>query len=291
MVTAAFAAVPLMLAAIDLSYTDAFFEAMSGITTTGATVIVGLDTAPPGILLWRALLQWMGGIGIIVLALSILPMLQVGGMQLFRMELSEKSDKVLPQRGPTGDLDRPDLPVLHDAVRDRLPRGGDGLVRRGRARHDDDRDRRLFHGRCIAGLFRRSAGGTGGHHLHADGSPALRAVSEGFARRSPAVAERHSGPVVPDHRGCGGLRHGGPFVVGPGLSSAGGDPAGGVQCGFGHYGHGLCHVGFRDVGQLCRRNDVLPDVRRRMRRIDHLRDQDLPLSGAVFDGAMPRCGG
>jgi len=96
-VTAAFAAVPLMLAAIDLSYTDAFFEAMSGITTTGATVIVGLDTAPPGVLLWRALIQWMGGIGIIVLALSILPMLQVGGMQLFRTESSEKSDKVLPR--------------------------------------------------------------------------------------------------------------------------------------------------------------------------------------------------
>src|SRR5919112_75843 len=96
-VTVVFAAVPLKLATINLSYTDAFFEAMSGITTTGATVIVGLDTAPPGILLWRALLQWMGGIGIIVLALSILPMLQVGGMQLFRMELSEKSDKVLPR--------------------------------------------------------------------------------------------------------------------------------------------------------------------------------------------------
>ncbi|EWY38435.1 potassium transporter TrkH [Skermanella stibiiresistens SB22] len=97
LVTATFAAVPLALAAIDLSYTDAFFEAMSGITTTGATVIVGLDMAPPGILLWRALLQWMGGIGIIVLALSVLPMLQVGGMQLFRTESSEKSDKVLPR--------------------------------------------------------------------------------------------------------------------------------------------------------------------------------------------------
>ncbi|WP_305800072.1 TrkH family potassium uptake protein [Skermanella sp. TT6] len=96
-VTAAFAAVPLMLAEMGLSYTDAFFEAMSGITTTGATVIVGLDNAPPGILLWRALLQWMGGIGIIVLALSVLPMLQVGGMQLFRTESSEKSDKVLPR--------------------------------------------------------------------------------------------------------------------------------------------------------------------------------------------------
>ena len=96
-VTVVFAAIPLKLATIDLSYTDAFFEAMSGITTTGATVIVGLDTAPPGILLWRALLQWMGGIGIIVLALSILPMLQVGGMQLFRMKSSEKSDKVLPR--------------------------------------------------------------------------------------------------------------------------------------------------------------------------------------------------
>jgi trk system potassium uptake protein TrkH len=94
---AAFAALPLAFSTLDLSLTDAFFEAMSGITTTGSTVIVGLDRAPPGLLLWRALLQWLGGIGIIVMAIAVLPVLRVGGMQLFRMESSEAGEKVLPR--------------------------------------------------------------------------------------------------------------------------------------------------------------------------------------------------
>ena len=93
----AFAALPFTFSELDLSYTDAFFEAMSGITTTGSTVLTGLDFAPPGILLWRALLQWLGGIGIVAMAIAILPMLQVGGMQLFRTESSDRSDKVLPR--------------------------------------------------------------------------------------------------------------------------------------------------------------------------------------------------
>lgn len=97
LVIALFAALPFALADLNLSYTDAVFEAMSGITTTGATVISGLDHAPPGILIWRAILQWLGGIGIIVMAVSILPMLQVGGMQLFRMESSDKGEKALPR--------------------------------------------------------------------------------------------------------------------------------------------------------------------------------------------------
>jgi len=93
----AFAALPLAWSELDLSYTDAFFEAMSGLTTTGATIITGLDNAPPGLLIWRALLQWLGGIGIIVMAIAVLPMLQVGGMQLFRMESSDTSEKILPR--------------------------------------------------------------------------------------------------------------------------------------------------------------------------------------------------
>ena len=92
-----FAALPFAFSQLELSYTDAFFEAMSGITTTGATVIVNLDNAPPGLLLWRALLQWLGGIGIIVMALAVLPLLRVGGMQLFHMESSDQSDKALPR--------------------------------------------------------------------------------------------------------------------------------------------------------------------------------------------------
>jgi trk system potassium uptake protein TrkH len=80
-----------------LSYTDAFFESMSGLTTTGSTIIRSLDVAPPGILIWRALLQWLGGIGVIAMAIAILPLLRIGGMQLFRMESSDRSEKVLPR--------------------------------------------------------------------------------------------------------------------------------------------------------------------------------------------------
>ena len=96
-----FAALPFAFAGLNLSFADAFFEAMSGITTTGSTVIIGLDAAPPGILLWRALLQWLGGIGIIVTAIAVLPMLQVGGMQIFRLESSDTSEKVLPRAAQT----------------------------------------------------------------------------------------------------------------------------------------------------------------------------------------------
>ncbi len=94
---AAFAALPFYLALPGLSYTDAFFEAISGLTTTGATILTGLDSMPADLLLWRALLQWLGGIGIIVTALAVLPMLQVGGMQLFRAESSDNSEKILPR--------------------------------------------------------------------------------------------------------------------------------------------------------------------------------------------------
>ena len=96
LVIAAFGALPFAFSDMDMSITDAFFESMSGVTTTGATVIVGLDHAAPGILLWRAILQWLGGIGIIVMAVAILPILQVGGMQLFRVEAFD-ADKVLPR--------------------------------------------------------------------------------------------------------------------------------------------------------------------------------------------------
>ena len=97
-----FAALPFTFSELNLNYTDAFFESMSGITTTGSTIITELDAAPPGILLWRSLLQWLGGVGIIVMAVSILPMLQVGGMQLFRMEFAERVDKALPRAAQIG---------------------------------------------------------------------------------------------------------------------------------------------------------------------------------------------
>lgn len=95
--TAAAAALPFALADAGMSYTDAFFESMSGITTTGATVMTDLESQPRGLLLWRALLQWLGGVGIIVMGMLILPALQVGGMQLFRTESSDRSEKALPR--------------------------------------------------------------------------------------------------------------------------------------------------------------------------------------------------
>jgi trk system potassium uptake protein TrkH len=97
---ALFAALPLYLSDYDQlrnSFANAFFESVSGLTTTGATVISGLQHAPPGVLLWRAILQWLGGIGIIATAIAILPALGVGGMQLFRTESSDRSEKVLPR--------------------------------------------------------------------------------------------------------------------------------------------------------------------------------------------------
>ena len=97
LVVALFGALPFAFSDLQMSYTDAFFEAMSGVTTTGSTVIVGLDTAPPGLLLWRALLQWLGVIGIIVIAMGILPMLSVGGMQLFKTEAFDTPEKALPR--------------------------------------------------------------------------------------------------------------------------------------------------------------------------------------------------
>jgi len=95
-----FAALPFVFSR-DVGFTDAFFEAISGLTTTGSTVLTGLDDAPRALLLWRSLLQGMGGIGIIVMAIAILPFLQVGGMQLFKTESSDRTEKVLPRPGQT----------------------------------------------------------------------------------------------------------------------------------------------------------------------------------------------
>jgi trk system potassium uptake protein TrkH len=91
-----FAALPFLLTQ-HMSYTDSFFESMSGITATGSTVLSGLDTMSPGILIWRSLLHWLGGIGFIGMAVAILPLLRIGGMRLFQTESSDRSEKVLPR--------------------------------------------------------------------------------------------------------------------------------------------------------------------------------------------------
>ena len=94
-----FSSIPLYFGSTQLSLADAMFESVSGLTTTGSTILSGLDEMSKGILLWRAILQWLGGIGIIVLGMAILPFLQVGGMRLFQSESSDWSEKAMPRSG------------------------------------------------------------------------------------------------------------------------------------------------------------------------------------------------
>ena len=94
---AIFGSLPLIFSEVDFSFTNAFFESMSGITTTGSTIIPNLEEMPKAILLWRAILQWLGGIGIIVMAITLMPIMNVGGMQLFKISNSDSSEKILPK--------------------------------------------------------------------------------------------------------------------------------------------------------------------------------------------------
>ena len=94
---AIFGSLPFIFSSLELSITDAFFESMSGITTTGSTIITNLNESPKGILIWRAILQWLGGIGIIVMAITLMPIMNVGGMQLFKISSNDASEKILPK--------------------------------------------------------------------------------------------------------------------------------------------------------------------------------------------------
>ena len=94
---AVFGSLPFIFSELELSVTDAFFESMSGITTTGSTIITNLDNSPKSILVWRAILQWLGGIGIIVMAITLMPIMNVGGMQLFKITSNDASEKILPK--------------------------------------------------------------------------------------------------------------------------------------------------------------------------------------------------
>ena len=94
---AIFGSLPFIFSSLQLSITDSLFESMSGITTTGSTIIINLNESPKAILLWRALLQWLGGIGIIVMAITLMPIMNVGGMQLFKISSNDASEKILPK--------------------------------------------------------------------------------------------------------------------------------------------------------------------------------------------------
>ena len=93
---AIFGSIPFFFSDMQLSFTDSFFESMSGITTTGATIITNLEESPKAILIWRAMLQWLGGIGIIVMAITLMPIMNIGGMQLLKIS-GGASEKILPK--------------------------------------------------------------------------------------------------------------------------------------------------------------------------------------------------
>ena len=94
---ATFGSLPFIFSELNLNFTDAFFESMSGITTTGSTILTDLDNSPKGILLWRAILQWLGGIGIILMAITLMPIMNIGGMQLFKISSNDNAEKILPK--------------------------------------------------------------------------------------------------------------------------------------------------------------------------------------------------
>ena len=94
---AIFGSLPFVFSDLSLSFTNAFFESMSGITTTGSTILTNLNETPKAILLWRAMLQWLGGIGIIVMAITLMPIMNIGGMQLFKISSNDNAEKILPK--------------------------------------------------------------------------------------------------------------------------------------------------------------------------------------------------
>ena len=93
---AIFGSLPFYFSDLNISFTDSFFESMSGLTTTGSTIISNLELAPKSVLLWRALLQWLGGIGIIVMAITLMPIMNIGGMLLFKVLNTDSSEEILP---------------------------------------------------------------------------------------------------------------------------------------------------------------------------------------------------
>ena len=96
---AIFGSLPFIFSDLNLDFTDAFFESMSGITTTGSTILTDLDNTPKAILLWRAILQWLGGIGIILMAITLMPIMNIGGMQLFKISSQDTAEDFAKIKG------------------------------------------------------------------------------------------------------------------------------------------------------------------------------------------------
>ncbi len=185
----AFATLPLMLYLPELSFTDAYFETVSGLTTTGATVLDGLDKLPPSINLWRSQLVWMGGMGVVVLAVAILPLLGVGGAQLFKAETPGADEgheaHAAHHRDREGTLRR--LLRDHDRVHSRAQARRHDVARRGDPCVLDHGSRRLFFARRELRLLGLAGDRGGDYRLHADRQPELRDPFPRLASQEPAA--------------------------------------------------------------------------------------------------------
>ena len=286
-IVAAFAALPFAFSDLGLSYTDAFFEAMSGITTTGATVLIGLDDAPAGILIWRGLLEWLGGVGIIVVALAILPFLQVSGMQLFHTEFSDRTEKVLPRvtqiAAAIGAI------YLLLSVICFLALWTTGMTAFDAFAH---------------ALTTISTGGFStsdesiGHFASAEVEVVIIlfmivgslpfALYLDVVRGRPRALWRDS--QVRAFAGVlltGTVLLIGVAVAGERLGLRGGATLIDLQCRLDHYGHRICHSRLRAVGWLRAGRVLFLYVSWRLRRIHILRHQDVSFSGVVCDRERP----
>ena len=214
-----FAAIPLSMGGLQLSYVDAFFEAMSGVTTTGSTVVSGLDDAPPGALLWRSMLQWFGGVGIIIMAFAVLPALKVGGMQIFKSEAWGHIRKICRQCCSILYVADADLCLLYRPLFSLLV----GVWHAGLARPqpcDDNRsDRWFFNKGCFAAGVPDCGPGAarpGDHGFHDYRQPSIRHFSRRIsAGRLAAPFYRQSNPVLPYNRCSVDAGHdvSGPFAI------------------------------------------------------------------------------
>ena len=289
-VLCAFAALPFALADLGLDYADALFEATAGLTTTGATVVTDLQSRQEGILLWRALLQWMGGIGIIVTAVAVLPMLRIAGMQLFSTESSDQ-EKMLPRTVRIAGAITTIYAVFSVLCFlsywtagmsgfDALAHAMTTVSTAGFSTHDGSIG--VFdnaHIELVAMVFMIS------------GAPALRHLPADGARQLPAaVARCPATPVHGDHGGRHRPSRGASALAGRRLRAVlDGAARGRVQHRRHCDEHRLHHGGLQRLERLCRRGLLHSPVSGRLHRIDRRRHQDVPSSRAGRDALHPVC--
>ncbi len=277
-VVCAFAALPMVFIS-DISYTDAFFETMSGITTTGSTVLTGLDIASPGLLIWRSMLHWLGGIGFIGMAVAILPLLRVGGMRLFSdrvLGLVGESDTTFSCRsqvhsfalsGPDGYRHFGALARRNDPIRSDQPRNVVDLYRRV----------------LDVGLLPRALGAAsnplGGGSHHDPGQPAIHLVRRNLSGQSACADQGPPGTRVYwiPARHIVGSRY--LAVFSQRLRMVGRVSYRGGQCDLGRHDHRNCGWRLHLVGQLRCVAVFLSDLRRWLLRLNGRRAENLPFSG------------